>query len=95
MISIEQINGEISILEDEVPTHAIMQKLANLYTVRDHMLIGQNKSEPIQQEEVYTSYGDTEFLMAIKDKNLRNIMLKIDELQTGGKIKYGTRKTSL
>ena len=81
MISIEQLNGEISILEDEAPTHVIMQKLANLYVVRDHMSIGQNnKSE--QQEELYTSYGDTDFLTAIRGKDLRSLMLKMDELMT-------------
>lgn len=79
MISIEQLNGEISILEDEIPTHVIMQKLANLYTIRDHMSIGKTKPE---QEELYTSYGDTEFLTAIKGKDLRSLMLKLDELMT-------------
>lgn len=79
MISIEQLNGEISILEDEIPTHVIMQKLANLYTIRDHMSIGKAKPE---QEELYTSYGDTEFLTAIKGKDLRSLMLKLDELMT-------------
>ena len=77
MISIEQLNGEIAILEEEVPTHVIMQKLANLYIVRDHISVGQ----PVK-EEVYTSYGDTEFLQTLKGKNLRNVMLKIDELMT-------------
>lgn len=80
MISIEQLNGEIAVLEEEMPTHVIMQKLANLYTIRDHMSIGQsNKSE---QEDVYTSYGDTDFLQAAKGKNLRSLMLKLDELMT-------------
>lgn len=79
MISIEQINGEIATLEEQIPTHAVMQKLASLYIVRDHISVGKtNKSE----EELYTSYGDTEFLQAAKGKNLRNLMLKIDELMT-------------
>lgn len=80
MISIEQLNGEISILEDETPTHATMEKLANLYIVRDHMQIG--KTKPDQQEELYTVYGDTEFLKLIAGKNLRNVILKMDELMT-------------
>ena len=80
MISIEQLNGEISMLEDEVPTHVIMQKLANLYIIRDHIAVGQNKIE--QKEELYTTYGDSDFLKAISGKNLRNVMLKIDELMT-------------
>lgn len=79
MISIEQINGEIATLEEQVPTHVIMQKLASLYIVRDHISVGKtNKSE----EELYTSYGDTDFLKLIAGKNLRNVMLKIDELMT-------------
>ena len=81
MISIEQLNGEIAVLEEEVPTHVIMQKLANLYTVRDHISVGSvSKSE--SPEELYTSYGDTEFLMAVKGKDLRSLMLKMDELMT-------------
>lgn len=79
MISIEQLNGEIAVLEEEIPTHVIMQKLANLYTVRDHMSVGSSKPE---QEELYTSYGDTDFLNVIKGKDLRSVMLKIDELMT-------------
>ena len=77
MISIEQLNGEIAMLEEEVPTHVIMQKLANLYTVRDHISV----AKP-EQEELYTSYGDTDFLKIIRGKNLRNLMLKFDELMS-------------
>jgi hypothetical protein len=80
MISIEQLNGEISMLEDEVPTHAIMQKLASLYIIRDHISVGKSKSE--QQEELYTTYGESDFLKAISGKNLRSVMLKMDELMT-------------
>ena len=38
MISIDELNEEITIVENEPATHTSMQKLANLYTVRDHML---------------------------------------------------------
>ena len=41
MITMEQINGEIAVLEEEKPTYTVMQKLAALYTVRDHMVISQ------------------------------------------------------
>ena len=39
LISLEQISGEIAALEEEKPTYVIMQKLADLYTVRDHMVL--------------------------------------------------------
>lgn len=48
MISIEQLNGEIAVLEEEKPTHIVMQKLASLYTVRDHIGIGDTKVAIIQ-----------------------------------------------
>ena len=37
MISIEELNEEISLVENETPTHTSMQKLAAMYIVRDHM----------------------------------------------------------
>jgi len=42
MISIEQLNEEISLVENETPTHTSMQKLAAMYTVRDHILDNSN-----------------------------------------------------
>ena len=74
MISIEQITGEISALEEEVPTHAVMQKLANLYTVRDHMIIQTPTAETI------VAVSDSEFMQRASGMD-RVLFLRImDEL---------------
>ena len=84
MISIEQISGEIAALEEEKPTHVLMQKLANLYTVRDHMVID---SEPVVSSAVVVStipdmMSDTEFANLVVGKSTNNVMSIIDELMS-------------
>ena len=80
MISIEQINGEIAVLEEQVPTHIIMQKLASLYVVRDHMVIP--KTGEVRQDipDTLSVYGSSEFLKTIDGKSTRKVMLVVDEL---------------
>ena len=74
MISIEQITGEISALEEETPTHAVMQKLAALYTVRDHMIIQTLTAETI------VAVSDSEFMQRAGGMD-RTLFLRImDEL---------------
>lgn len=74
MISIEQITGEISALEEETPTHAVMQKLAALYTVRDHMIIQMPTAETI------VAVSDSEFMQRAGGMD-RTLFLRImDEL---------------
>ena len=84
MISIEQISGEIAALEDEKPTHVTMQKLAALYTVRDHMVI-QAKPEN-EVAVVYQSIPDigtgTEFAELIQGKDSKEAVTLMDELMT-------------
>ena len=76
MISIEQISGEISALEEEKPTYVIMQKLADLYIVRDHIILSQH--EPIS--EVISISGDSEFIQSINGKSTNSVLEIIDEL---------------
>ena len=80
MISIEQINGEIATLEEQVPTHVVMQKLASLYTVRDHMIIPQTGEVRQDIPDTLTNYGVSDFLTAINGKSTKNVMLVVDEL---------------
>ena len=75
MISIEQLNGEIATLEDEKPTHIIMEKLANLYIVRDHMGIGETHHVGTIDE-----IGSSEFLQTVRGKSANTTMLVMDEL---------------
>ena len=77
MITIEQINGEISILEQEKPTYAVMQKLANLYIVRDHMGVG----DQLNTQEVVPEFRiDSEFVNAIEGHDIRSVIPKVNEL---------------
>lgn len=83
MISIEQINGEISILEEAPPTHVIMQKLANLYTVRDHIVIDDKPQVTAQVYHTIPEWGsDSDFAKAIVGRDSAQILTVIDELMT-------------
>lgn len=84
MISMEQISGEIAALEEEKPTHTLMQKLANLYTVRDHMVID---SEPAVspttveiRETIPDIMSDSKFMQTIVGRNVKSVISVIDEL---------------
>ena len=78
MISLEQITGEISALEGETPTHAVMQKLAALYIVRDHMIIQTPASTP----DVIVAVSDSEFMKRASGMDCTSFMRVIDELMT-------------
>ena len=83
MISMEQINGEIAVLEEEKPTHIVMQKLAALYTVRDHMILGVESATPAAApiEVIPTPEGElSEFMQFVSGKNTRIVMSIMDEL---------------
>ena len=79
MITIEQINGEIAVLEEEKPTHVVMQKLAALYTVRDHMGIDGNQTVVIS-ETVPELMIDSDFAKEIEGRDIRSVILKVNEL---------------
>ena len=79
MISLEQITGEISALEEEMPTHAVMQKLANLYTVRDHMVI---QSPATAVSEVVVAVSDSDFMKRIDGMDTKALLLVVDELMS-------------
>ena len=79
----EQINGEIAVLEEEKPTHTVMQKLSALYTVRDHMVLGAEPVTPATAsvEVIPTPEGElSEFMQFVSGKSTRAVMSIIDEL---------------
>ena len=84
MISIEQINGEISLLEQEMPTHAVMQKLANLYTVRDHIIINsQPQAQTVVVANEIPNFGaETEFAKLIEGTGVKSFLIIMDDLMT-------------
>lgn len=80
MISLEEITGEIAALEAEKPTFVSMQKLASLYIVRDHMVIGAKQAaEPAPVSDVLPDMGDSEFFQAIAGKNASEVWEIVNE----------------
>lgn len=82
MINLDLINGEIAALEEEKPTHVSMQKLAALYIVRDHIIMGLQPTSPVVSvAEVFPSTDTaSEFLNAISGKDIKSVMSVVDEL---------------
>lgn len=79
MITIEQINAEIAALEEEKPSYQVMERLANLYVVRDHMIgAGDNSAKTVQILPNFDS--DSAFAQAIKKKNVCDTLALFDEL---------------
>lgn len=70
MIIMDEINGEIAKLESQVQTYQTIEKLAALYTVRDHNRF---------QEQV-PSIGGSEFLDKCNNKPVCAILKVVDEL---------------
>lgn len=76
MINLDEINGEIGKLEAQPTTYAIVEKLACLYTVRDHITL----SKPATREEVIEGIGESEFLRMCAGKTVGQILPIMDEL---------------
>lgn len=77
MISIQHINGEIAALEAEKPTFAVMARLADLYTVRDHIIIGDERRTAEQTAHIDSQ---TEFARTIEGLPLDTVWAVVDEL---------------
>ena len=80
MISLEQINGEISALEEEKPTYVLMQKLANLYVVRDHLVLPTQPEPSVIVSEVISATSNSAFMQAIDGKSTKEVLFVVDEL---------------
>ena len=78
MISINQIDNEITTLEAETPTHTTMQKLCALYVVRDHMQA--EVTEENRLASTIPNYGQSEFLQLVTGRSLKEVMIEIDDL---------------
>lgn len=93
MISMEQINGEIAVLEDEKPTHVIMEKLANLYIVREHMQIQPDiapNSKIMPQIE-----AKSEFMGVCASKDINAVLGVLDEHFEAIKLLYPKEYNSI
>ena len=69
MISMEQLDAEIKILEDKEPNYTVMGQLANLYTVRDHMGSPQAGLD-----------SDSGFYKLVAGKDLNAVFLILDDV---------------
>lgn len=82
MISLEIIDGEIASLHDKEPTYVVVEKLAALYTVRDHIIM-EEKKEIVSLPESMNS----EFIAAVRKKpTLEPVFVVLDELMETLKI---------
>ena len=93
MISMEQIDGEINVLEQEKPTHIIMEKLANLYIVRDHMTI--QPDLPSDDATVPLFKNKSEFMEVCSSKNISAVLEALDEHMEAIKLLYPKEYDSL
>ena len=75
MISKDELDKTILELEMRDTTFANCSKLADLYTVRDHISLQQQK-QPIPLETT----GDSEFLQAVNGKNSIDVWKIVDDL---------------
>jgi hypothetical protein len=77
MLNIDTINKEILELEKHDTTYATCEKLACLYTVRDHLT---KYEEP--ETEMLSAYGDSDFMKAISGKSSHDVMCVMNELMS-------------
>lgn len=75
MISKDELDKTILELEMRDTTFANCAKLADLYTVRDHITL-QEQKQPVPLDVS----GDSEFLQAINGKDSRAVWLIVDDL---------------
>lgn len=78
MISLEQLNAEIAVLENETPSFSVMQKLSDLYTVRDHMGVECTglPDTGSGSEFAETATGcDVKYFMAVMDELMQTLGL--------------------
>lgn len=76
MLNLDEINKEILMLEsNRDTTYAVVEKLAMLYTVRDH-ITGQTAAQPVPLEVA----GESEFLQAIDGRDSVKVWAIMDEL---------------
>lgn len=81
VITVEQINGEIAALGEERPTYQVMEKLAALYTVRDHLVLGiESKAQEVTCTNEIPHISDTDFGKAIEGKDQKDVWPVMDEL---------------
>jgi hypothetical protein len=79
MLNLDEINSEILMLETKRDTtYSVIEKLAPLYIVRDHL----TGAAPIVQPVPLNVSGETDFLQSVSGKDSVQVFAVIDELMT-------------
>lgn len=79
MLNLDTINDEILMLETKRDTtYSVIEKLAPLYIVRDHL----TNATPVAQPVPLDVSGNTDFLQAVSGKDSVQVFAVIDELMT-------------
>ena len=78
MISLSDISGEITKLENQPVTFSTVEKLALLYIVRDHIM-DHPENPPEVIEDVYPD-SDSEFMQACRRNDCRRTLTILDEI---------------
>ena len=74
MISLDEINSEIAKLEDQPATYQVIERLAFLYIVRDHL-------DP-QKPSGIVQGGGSDFMAVCCGKPTADVMAVFDELMS-------------
>jgi hypothetical protein len=79
MLNLDTINDEILMLETKRDTtYSVIEKLAPLYVVRDHL----TNATPVVQPVPLNVSGNTDFLQAVSGKDSVQVFAVVDELMT-------------
>nr|DAO63050.1 MAG TPA: hypothetical protein [Caudoviricetes sp.] len=79
MLNLDEINNEILMLETKRDTtYSVIEKLAPLYIVRDHL----TGATPVTQPVPLDVNGETDFLQAVSGKDSVQVFTVIDELMS-------------
>ena len=81
MILIDEINGEIARLEAQTQTYQTIEKLAALYTVRDHNTIPTTQATPTETRSVQIE-ATSPFLSLCAGEPVCEVMAVMDELMS-------------
>lgn len=88
MISEHELLYEIEKCQNASPTYTSIGKLADLYTVHDHMYKTPEPNYSGRTAEIINASGDTEFLKTVNRAGIDKAWNVMDELMTVLKISH-------
>ena len=78
MLNVDEIDKEILMLESKRDTtYSVIERLAPLYIVRDHIIKGDNP-----QPKIAAFSGNSEFAQTVDGKSISEVYKVFDELMT-------------